>query len=252
VSRGVNDPRQAFFTPLKTNPVIGPQDPPTSNLNLYAANPVLSNGTWYVFHGGWRDAGQGNDRVYLSTSTDVTGLTGLTPSQLAVSNGVYTHANDPSVVVQGGEWTMALTTTSSHDWCSVLQSSSPDAWPSLSDTSHEISFTNTNVTVSDCARPALIWNSLLNRWEMYFDANVCAAGTSPCNNHQGQLAISTEANPHDFTWLASIGDKADIDVKKVSTGYIAVWRVGYQSGSSNLAGQCPVSGFLGAPGVRGP
>lgn len=214
VGRRISDPREAFFVPFKGNPVITGQ-------NLYAPSPVKANGKWNVYFGGW--LGQTTyDAIYMATTTDDTLTSGLSPTREVIGHGVYQHVNDPSVVKRDDGWFMAMTTKpmDTVDQCSIVVSSDGVNWPQLSDRSHEVSFTG--ASVASCARPTLNWNANYGngagRWEMYFDGSV---NGGPHGQH---LAVSTEAVPKNFTYVAPVGPFVDADIRLVNGQYIAAYR----------------------------
>ncbi|MFD8396678.1 discoidin domain-containing protein [Streptomyces sp. NPDC059680] len=215
VGRLVSDPRDAFFVPYHGNPVI-------SGPNLYAPNPVKTDGIWNVYFGGWLAQDQHNDDIYLATTRDDTLTSGFSSVRTVIGHGVYQHVNDPSTVKHGDHWVMAMTTAAAagDDQCSVLASADGVNWPQFTDHSHEAAFTGANVT--HCGRPSLIWNAGYahgsGRWEMYFD------GTVNGGPQQQHLAVSTEAVPTHFTYVAPVGLFVDADIRLLGGQYIAAYR----------------------------
>ena len=208
VDRTVSDPSQAFFVPYENNPVI-------PGRNLYAPSPVKVGNTWYVYYGGWDSPNDSEDDVFLRTTTDSTFRTFSAPIKV-VADGIYIHANDPSVIKNGSTWVMALTTADPTDYCSILTSTDGVTWPTLSTRSAEIVWSGTAPTT--CARPSLNYNSTTSQWEMYFDGTVGGV-------YAQWLATSSQATPTTFSVEKNVGQFADADIKRLANGtYIAAYR----------------------------
>ncbi|MEU2718816.1 discoidin domain-containing protein [Streptomyces sp. NPDC007205] len=214
VGQWVSDPRDTFFVPFYGNPVI-------SGTNLYAPDPVRSEGIWNVYFGGWLTQDT-NDEIYLATTGDDTLVGGYSGIKTVIGHGIYQHVNDPSAIRRRTGWVMAMTTvrTVGDDQCSVLTSPDGVRWPQLTDRSHEVTFSGAHV--SHCGRPSLIWNAGYHhgtgRWEMYFDG---AVNGGPRQQH---LAVSTEAVPTHLTYIGPVGAFVDADIKFVGGQYIAAYR----------------------------
>jgi hypothetical protein len=214
------------FSNNANNPVIAGD-------NLYATSPVKVGSTWYNFVGGWQNAGETNDSVYLTTTTNDSLLTGWTSLVKVVDHGNYIHANDPSVVIKNGTWYMALTTArfDGIDTISLITSADGATWPSFanSETYQNNEISVSGATVSTMARPSLLWNAASNRWELYFDGKV--NGSTVFEQH---LAYSSDAIPKNFTYQCKIGDMVDADIKFVNGQYIAAYRSYYETWPTSI------------------
>ena len=215
VGKPTKDPGEAFWNHYYLNPVIDAS-------NLYGPSIVKNGGVWNVYTGGWRDPGQGNDKIYLNTTSDPSFRSFNEPKPvLQVDGGTrYWHACDPSVVKRSSSlWVMAFTGYSSYDWIVITSGSDGAHWSpnTFTNRNYEVRFTNKPTGVSNCARPSLNWVPENNRWEMYFDATV--------DGVSGQyVAYSTETVPRNFTLGPKVGNFVDADVKKVGDKYIAMYR----------------------------
>jgi F5/8 type C domain len=207
-----SDPGKTTFVHYASNPII-------SGTNLYAPALVKSGSTWYLYYGGQlTPSNPPHDEVYLSTTTDNTLQTGWSSPSLIIANGAYYHVNDPSVVLKGSTWYMALTTTDSSDWCSILTSSDGTNWPSQGTVgTYYVSFTG--ATVTSCARPSLIWDAANSRWELYFDGSV----NGTIGQHVAYSSDSTLSSLT-FAYQQSVGYYCDADIKLFNGSYIAAWR----------------------------
>lgn len=211
VGATTTDPASTNFLQYQNNPVI-------SGRNLYAPSIVLNGGTWNVYSGGYSTPTDGNDRIYVNTSTNNELTTFNEPSPvLVINNGFYVHVNDASVVRKTPTlWVMALTTFRDYDRISITTSADGVAFSpnTFNDRSHEIHFTNTT-SVTQAARPSL--NYIADVWYMYFDATVGGVN--------GQyLATSTENIPVNFTLVGRVGDMYDADIHYVGGKWVAMYR----------------------------
>ncbi len=226
-----SDLGSSVWVPSAENPVI-------VDTNIYAAFPLKVNSSqWNVYYGGWAGS-SGNDDIFLRTTGDPGFRAAYySPQTKIIDHGYYVHANDPSVVLNGSTYTMALTTYRDYDWCSVLQSSNGTTWPALTSRGNEVSFTG--ATVSSCARPSLNWNPTANRWEMYFDGVVNGGAL------QQHVAYSTQTVPTVFAYQQSVGPFVDADMRRLANGsYVGafrwtsgpqpVWDIRYATSSDGL------------------
>lgn len=213
VGVAAQSPAQAVWVPYLNNPII-------SGKNLYAPSLVEMGEGWYLYSGGWRDAKDENDRIYLNGTNDPTLRGGFTPTNAVIDHGFYVHACDPSVVRVGDKtWVMALTVYKDRDWIAISVSDNGVKWSpnTFVDRSHEVRFLKGNVT--EAARPALLFDAAKNRWEMYFDAKV--------DGKRGYyLAYCDDQMPRDFVIQGPVTDGAwaDGEVKKIGGRYVAAYR----------------------------
>ncbi|HEY0827090.1 MAG TPA: hypothetical protein VGE40_03270 [Bacilli bacterium] len=211
VGNTATSPAYTTFAHFNGNPVI-------HGKNLYAPSIVNNSGTWNVYSGGYRDSGDGQDRIYVNTTTNKELSTFKEASPvLIIDHGYYIHVNDPSVVRRTPTfWVMALTVFRDYDRIAVTTSSDGVAFSpnTFTDRTHEINFTN-STSVTQAARPSLNWYN--NKWHMYFDATVGGVN--------GQyLATSSESIPKNFSIVGRVGDMYDADIHLVGNKWIAMYR----------------------------
>lgn len=216
VGNTIKDPKDAYWNQYYLNPVI-------NGSNLYGPSIVKNGGCWNVYTGGWRDSGQGNDKIYMNTTNDPSfrSFNETSPVLMVQGGSQYWHACDPSVVKKSStSWVMAFTGYGGgYDWIVITSSTNGANWsPStFSNRNYEVRFTNKPTGVTNCARPSLNWIPENNRWEMFFDATV--------DGVSGQyVAYSTETVPRNFTLGPKVGNFVDADVHKVGDKYIAMYR----------------------------
>jgi len=121
---------------------------------------------WRCYSGGWRDSGQVNDNIYFCDSPSMK-LEGPWPTpQFLITQGFYTHVNDPSVAIYNGTWYMfysaAPLPTKGDD--TINYSTSPDGinWnPSVGTTNTAVKITDPLgieiAEITDVARPAVVF-----------------------------------------------------------------------------------------------
>lgn len=213
LGRAVDDLGALGMVPYQHNPVI-------AGKNLYAPSCVDIGEGWYVYTGGWRDARDENDRIYLCGTPDYGLRDKYTPTNVVIDNGFYVHACDPSVVrLNEKTWVMAMTVFRDRDWIAISLSQDGLKWSpnTFRDRAHEVRLTNAKVSAA--ARPALLYNHAKARWEMYFDATV--------DGKRGfYLAYCEDKVPRDFVVQGPVADAAwaDADVKFFGGRYFAAYR----------------------------
>ena len=139
------------------------QNPVITGNNIYAPDLVRMSNFWRCYNGGWRDNGQVNDRIYLSTSSSMNLEGPWTTPQLMISEGPYVHVNDPSVAIYNGVWYMVYSTAGYGDE-TINYSTSLDGinWtPSAGDVTTALTIVDpdniADAQITDVARPSLVF-----------------------------------------------------------------------------------------------
>ena len=174
--RGTGQPDGPRHITVGANPVI------TGN-NIYAPDLIRAGDGWFNYFGGFMNPGQVNDRIYRGSRTNLE-VNGPWSPQLAISEGVYEHVNDPSVVRDAGHWHMVYTAARTisgkfTDWINYSSSSDGINWtPNTGVTAAEIVMTDplnlAGGTIADIARPSLVKTP--TGWKMWFDAKTAGGG----------------------------------------------------------------------------
>lgn len=108
---------QNFDRPSTTNSdtFLGRGGPVNIGQNVYSPSVVYQNGKYLMYYGGQQNAGTAiYDQIYLKTSTDK--INWSAPIALFSAKDISprgVHANDPSVVINGLQYTMFYTYTES-------------------------------------------------------------------------------------------------------------------------------------------
>lgn len=169
--------------------------------NVYAPDLLRVGNAWRCYYGGWATYGQGNDKIYLGISDDFEPI-GSWSRTTVISNGVYVHVNDPTVVQAGpGVWHMLFTAArfigqDYRDWINYATSSDGLQWsPSSGSVSTEIVLNDPlNIAggpMTDIARPSLVKDDGL--WRLWFDGKVSNGSI------RSYYAEGTEPEPFVFT-----------------------------------------------------
>ncbi|MBA3484137.1 MAG: hypothetical protein H0T51_20210 [Pirellulales bacterium] len=204
---GAPDGRQTIYS--SRNPII-------NGHNLYAVDLVRTAAGWTTYFGGWKTAGQENDRIYRSTIAGLDASGAWSDPQVAIDSGVYQHVNDPSVVISGGVQHMVYTAARQvnhprfgaffRDWINYSSSTDGVAWsPASGVTSAEIVLTDPNGvgigTITSIARPSLVKTDF--GWKLWFDGR---ADNQPDSSLHCYLAHSTTAKPTSFELVHRYAD----------------------------------------------
>jgi len=225
--KGMFQPNGLEVHPSIANPMI-------EGANLYAPDLVRNGGVWNMYYGGWKNSGQGNDKIYIAVSDDSIPEGPWSGQWVIIDNGNYLHVNDPSVQKRStSDWVMAYTVakyvgSDYRDWIAVSTSSNGASWsPSVATPSTEIQITGSAGGVSaasltDIARPALLWTG--SKWKIWFDTKI-NNGSHPVSF----LAESYESGiPTTFNLVHKYGDVCSFpgfyepDVAIVDGKYVAV------------------------------
>lgn len=169
--------------------------------NVYAPDLVRVGNVWRCYYGGWATGGQGNDKIYLGISDDFEPIGGWSRTTI-ISNGVYVHVNDPTVVQAApGVWYMLFTAArfigqDYRDWINYAVSSDGLQWnPASGTTSTEIVLNDPlNIAggpMTDIARPSLVKDGDL--WRLWFDGKVSNGSI------RSYYAEGTDPEPYVFT-----------------------------------------------------
>ena len=141
------------------NPVI-------PGYNIYAPDFIRMSNFWRCFCGGWRDAGQTNDNIYITDSPNLN-LEGTWPTpQFLITQGNYNHANDPSVAIYNGTWYMVYSAAPypGQGRETINYSTSPDGvtWtPNVATPTTALTITDiynvADAEITDVARPSIVF-----------------------------------------------------------------------------------------------
>ncbi len=222
-SDGVTVRGTYFADGVSSHPSI--ENPIIQGKNLYAPDLIRNGSVWNLYYGGWKDSGDGNDRIYFAVSDDLIPEGPWGGQSVIIGNGAYLHVNDPSVQKRSqNEWFMAYTVahfqgSDYRDWIAISTSEDGASWtPANGVFSAEISVSGRNF--SDIARPSLLWTG--SKWKLWFDGKI-NNGETHC-----YLAESQEWLPHNFVVAAEYPDVGGFpgfmepDVEIVNGTYRAV------------------------------
>ncbi|HEV2293239.1 MAG TPA: hypothetical protein VGR35_05245 [Tepidisphaeraceae bacterium] len=200
--RGTSQPNGPHHLTVAANPVI-------NGKNLYAPDLLRVGDGWNNYFGGWMSDSDVNDRIYLGTRPDRE-VNGDWEQKLAISNGVYIHVHDPSVVRHDSQWHMVYTAARNvgerfTDWINYSSSTNGINWtPAAGTVSTQLVMTDplgvAGGAISDIARPSLVKTD--TGWKMWFDARV--EGGAP----HSYLAHSAGPAPTQFQLVRKYDDAA--------------------------------------------
>lgn len=209
-----------------TNPVINGD-------NLYAPDLVRSADGWFCYYGGWKTAGQLYDRIYLGTRLDLE-VGGAWSEQMIISNGIYEHVNDPTVVRDNGTWIMLYTAArwiesgtgrQYRDWINYSTSGDGITWtPDAGTSSTEISITDPasllqGETLSDIARPSLVRDG--SKWKLWFDGKINGGSLASYLAESGSPFPSTFHLVHKYPDAGNFPGFMEPDVVRLPDGTFA-------------------------------
>ena len=237
------------------NPTIN--NPILSGKNIYAPDILTAHNRIYCYFGGWLNASDKNDRIYLSYSDDLEPAGPWPYTQVIINKGIYFHVNDPSVVeVNSSSFFMVYTVGFYEDEDNDGEDEDQEriGWaysgnrlywtPSAASSNYLVNLTDpSNVarqaypgaTITDYGRPSLLYESESRKWIMYFDAKLDKGDPDHPDQHWTFRAVDSDgdANPDDFVVTHYLGQHTiggwpyllEADVYKHRNGkYYAVYR----------------------------
>ncbi len=223
----VSFPNGGDLTCYDSNPII-------PGHNIYATDFICMSNFWRCYSGGWLVPGQVNDNIYLCDSPSLN-LEGPWPTpQYLITQGFYTHVNDPSVAILDGIWYMfysaAPLPSNGDDTINYSTSTDGINWtPSVGTTSTAVKITDSlgiaTAKITDVARPAVVFApDCVKLWFDGFLTNNLAAT-------EMYLAEAPYSNMFNFTVKHKYDDLQLFEPDVVLRGdgtYVATYNKGFR------------------------